>query len=152
MTAPVDAHLLQAFLKYGQIEILDEASKAALRLCSKQIKDYVDATIIACTVERSALDALLNCNWSLTEIEIFSKDEHTAMMPPSFTSLLFELICKFPLLEKLSINEVHELEELPENIGELSHLKEFDIYGVGKLKALPPSFGKHQGIHHPTPS
>ena len=63
MTAAVETRLLQEYLECGQVKILDEASKAALRLCSKQIKDYVDATIIACKVEPCDLDALLNCNW-----------------------------------------------------------------------------------------
>ena len=143
MTAAVDPRLLQEFLELGQVVILDEASKAALRLCSKQMKDYVDATVVACKVKAYDLNALLKCSWPLTKIEVEQGYCAPEMCPVSFTFVLFDLICKFPLLESLRIGDIEELEELPENIGELSTLKEFVVTGgdVG-LKALPPSFGQ----------
>ena len=143
MTAAADPRLLQEFLDCGQVGILDDEDKAAFRLCSKQIKDYVDATVTACTVKPDDLDALLNCNWPLKEVEIFLDEDNEDNMPPeSITSLLSDLICKFPLLEKLVIDELNELAELPENIGVLSQLKHFVINGCRELKALPPSFGQ----------
>ena len=141
MTAAAQPRLLQEFLECRQVGILDKASKDALRLCSKQIKDYVDAAIIACKVKPYSLNALLNCNWPLKEIEILGYGD-PEMSPASFTSLLFDLIRKFPLLHRLFIGNVKELVDLPENIGELSNLKEFSVNGGYGLKVLPTSFGQ----------
>ena len=145
MTAAAEPCLLQEFLECRTIGILDKTSQAALRLCSKQIKDYIDATIIKCRINVSALHALLKCNWPLTEIEIVSNFRNAPRSPAWSKYRLFHLFRKFPLLHRLLIDGIEELQELPENIGELSQLKDFKIDRAIELKSLPPSFGQ---THH----
>ena len=141
MTAAAEPRLLQGFFNYGNIGIMDKKSKAALRICNKQSKDYVDATITACKVKPYNLPALFNCNWPLVEIKVVARgDDERGMSPASFTSLLFDLFSKFPLLQRFLITATSELEELPENIGELSQLKLLIINEGYKLEVLPPSF------------
>lgn len=62
--------LLQAFLEFVDLYVLDKPSKAALRLCNKQIKTCIDATINSCTVKPYALDALWGRDWNLTVLFI----------------------------------------------------------------------------------
>jgi len=146
MTALAEPCLLQVFFKYRdeKNDDLDNQSKAALRLCNKQMKAYIDATIIDCKVEFDVLDGILGCNWSLKQL-IITDERYTPLA--ELPSSLVTPIGKFPLLEKLSvtlnpIRILHNTAALPANIVELTRLKVLTICGFNDFPALPSSFGE----------
>ena len=141
--ATQDGRLLEAFFEVGSICYLDNSSKAALRLCNKKIKSWIDATVIACKVGPDASDALLRCNWPhLAEVELCSLG-NPKNSPTAWESLLCAVISKFPTLEKLRIKtNCIDRVSLPDAIGKLSHLKVFNMDSYMGLTALPPSFGQ----------
>lgn len=141
MAVAPEPRLLHAFFEFGEVEKLDKPSKAALRLCNKQIMAAIDAAVIACTVKPDAVDALMRCDWPLTKLDI-TGDWQNPSASTSFKTLPVEAVSKFPLLETLAIDGCRDLASLPDNIGQWSRLKNLRINAFPSLKALPPSFSQ----------
>jgi len=101
MQSEVEPRLLDFFLVFWKLESLDNLTKAALRLCTEQIKAAIDATVIACTVKSADLDHLLSSKWHLSELII---DNNLRKQPsPEFLKFSFTaLLGKFPLLKNLN--------------------------------------------------
>ena len=111
-------------------------TKATLRLCCKESKAAVDATVDACTVEPDAFNELCNSDWSIKYLTFnFGHSAEEPLLPSA-------LVTRFPRLEKLKINNLTWLEALPEEIGELQHLKELCIRNSEGITALPLSFAQ----------
>jgi len=100
MQSAADRRLLEVFLVSEKLEGLDDPSKAALRLCNKQIKAAIDATIIACKVKSADLDQLPSSNWHLTELiindivlvnDLLLKLPSPESLKSSFTALLGQI-------------------------------------------------------------
>jgi len=125
MQTAVEPRLLEFFLTFRKLGSLDNPTKAALRLCNKQSRVAIDATIVACTVKTADLDHFLTSNWHLSRLVI---DNNTSYRknpsPESLRSSLAALPGKFPLLEELECND---LPVLPENIGLFSRLQTLRI-------------------------
>jgi len=138
MRSAAEPRLLEFYLLFGNLESLDNPTKAALRLCTKQIKAAIDATIIACKVKPDDLNHFLSCNWHLNELIIYNRP-HKRPLTESLKSSLAALPGKFPLLEKL---KCIDLAGLPENIGGFTHLKALRTKGLNALRTLPPSFSQ----------
>ncbi len=135
---------MEALFIHNKAEImLDERTKAALRLCNKHFKNLVDATVIDAEKDSDDLNldlnALLNTEWhsleTLTLKESFVCQNRLTELPSA-------LFIKFSRLETLKIVHCVYLKALPEEIGELSHLKSLDIKWCDSLTALPSSLGK----------
>jgi Leucine-rich repeat (LRR) protein len=146
--------LLQAFLDHAPDEVLDSMdnpSKAALRLSCKNAKVFVDGTVTVAVGEASALEAILCCDWRLSELFILKDyyldpedscgEKSTRISPNDFTSLLHAVCLKFPSLQVLEIDSRAADYNLPVNIGQLSRLRTLKIQ-ESRLKALPTSFGQ----------
>jgi Leucine-rich repeat (LRR) protein len=135
MDEEVDPRLLfGAFMKFADIASLNVATKATLRLCCKESKAAVDATITACKIEPYALDDLCNSDWKIKELT-FKPGNWAEELPPA-------LVGHFSQLEKLKIDGLAHLEALPDNIGELQHLKEFYLRNSDAIISLPASFAE----------
>jgi Leucine-rich repeat (LRR) protein len=138
--------LLEAFLAYGDVASLSMPTKEALRLCNKQCKARIDATAAAFEIKPADLDALLQCTWSLDTLEIEEREEggerENAPSPEVFKEQLQALFRKHPQLKELIIKRCSTLQSLPENIGELAHLKLFNMDVIAAFKTLPSSFGQ----------
>jgi Leucine-rich repeat (LRR) protein len=135
-----ESKLMEAFLRFGDADQLDEQTQAALRLCNHQIKKLIDATVISCTVTSAELDLVCICDWKLKElvIEVTWGEESLRAEDTVLPDALFK---KFSLLETLKVQGCLQLEALPENIGELKHLTDIKIICADKLTTFPPSFG-----------
>jgi len=144
MESAAGLRLLEFFLGSEKLESLDALTIAALRLCNKQIRSAIDATITACRVNADDLDHFLSCGWHLTEL-IINDRRRIQPSPESLKASLTALVGKFPLLKKL---ECIDIGGFPENIGGFSHLQQLQIYNNLKspilfnLHALPPSFSQ----------
>jgi Leucine-rich repeat (LRR) protein len=130
--------LLEAFLRFGGVGVLDKATQAALRLCNNQIKKVIDATVVSCTVTSADVALICSCDWRLKELIIEGTWSEKSLGNED-TVLPKALVKKFSLLEKLKIQGCLQLEALPGNIGELIHLQDIKICSVNKLAALPRS-------------
>jgi hypothetical protein len=131
--------LLEAFFIYDKAGILDQNTKAALRLCNKNLKNLVDATVTAAKIDSenlpNALNALIKTEWhSLKELCIM--DSATLQKLPS------ALFLKFSRLEALKIEGCTALTALPAEIGALSHLNSLDLSHCPSLRAFPSSLGQ----------
>ena len=135
-----EPRLMQAFLECRNFDSLDKPSKAALRLCNKQIKTCIDATINSCRVQPPDLHALLGRDWNLTKLNIGFNRDNIEALPKSFTSLLQKVVEKFPLLVTFAIEEVAAA--LPENIGKLAHLKNIILAIYSDFRDFSASFGQ----------
>jgi Leucine-rich repeat (LRR) protein len=130
--------LVEALFINGKAEILDTASKRNLRLCSKLLKNLVDATVTAASVKSVNLNAFLNTEWhGLNELTIY---EYSCQQAPR--ELPSALFATFSRLETLKIWCCNHLTSLPEEIGGLSRLTSFDITQCKSLTALPSSLGQ----------
>jgi len=83
MQAEAEPRLLHAFLTFRRTKNLSKRTRAALRLCNKQIKAAIDATIIACSVKSADLDHFLSCTWPLKEL-IISNSLYSEPLSPEF--------------------------------------------------------------------
>jgi hypothetical protein len=79
------------------------------------------------------VDLICGCDWKLKELSILGK-----MYQGSLRVLPNALLKKFPLLETLRFDECYLLEALPENIGDLIHLKDITIYTAERIASIPP--------------
>jgi hypothetical protein len=130
--------LLEAFLRFGDVSELDDATHGTLRLCSHQIKKVIDATVFSCKIKPEDINLICGCDWKLKELSIhgsWSIHGPLRVLP----NALFK---KFSLLETLKIQGCTQLEALPENIGELIHLTDIQINGGYRLATLPLPLGQ----------
>jgi Leucine-rich repeat (LRR) protein len=136
--------LLQAFFDHAPkivFDSMDNPSKAALRLSCKNAKAFEDGTVTTAKGEACALEAILHCDWQLSELYIKRSSESNAELSRNVFLLLFHAVCsKFPLLQLLDIT-APALYDLPANIGQLSKLRTLKIK-KSRLEALPASFGQ----------
>jgi len=137
MHSAIEHRLMEYFLAFGELESLDNPTKAAMRLCNKQIKAAIDATVVSSKVYTEDLIQFLHCNWNLKNVCI--EDRTGSAESPSLEELkpsLTALPGKFPLLEKL---ECINLPELTQNIEDFSHLRTLRVKDEFLNKTLPPS-------------
>jgi Leucine-rich repeat (LRR) protein len=134
--------LLQAFFEYATDEVLDtldDQTKDAMRLSCPPAKAFVDGTVTTAAGFPNTLDAILRCDWQLSELCI-KEDPRNMTFPPNASSLS-ALCSKFPMLQVLNINIPATVYDLPANIGQLSKLKDLKI-NRRYFTALPASFGQ----------
>jgi Leucine-rich repeat (LRR) protein len=135
--------LLQAFFDHATDEVfgnMDNLSKSAIRLSCKNAKSFVDGTVTTAAGGAGTLDAILRCDWQLSELCIKKDDKRDPVSPNDFNSLLRALFSKFPTLQVLEINSPTAY-DLPANIGQLSKLKNLKITRANFI-AFPASFGQ----------
>jgi Leucine-rich repeat (LRR) protein len=137
--------LLQAFLDHATDDVLDSMdnpSKAALRLSCKNAKAFVDGTVTTAKGHAYALEAILRCDWHLSDLSILGDYKINATISPTaFTSFLHAVCLKFPTLQVLDITAQVGDYDLPVNIGQLSNLRTLKIM-ESRLNAFPASFGQ----------
>jgi Leucine-rich repeat (LRR) protein len=131
--------LLEALFICYKTEILDRATKAALRLCKKHFKNLVDASTFSSNLS-DVLNALLNTEWHGLE-KLYIMD-HGNFGPSPLTELPSALFIKFSRLETLKISHCRYLEALPVEIGDLQHLKTLKVNYCPSLETLPSSLGQ----------
>jgi Leucine-rich repeat (LRR) protein len=141
--------LLQAFFDHVSDEllgILDEPSKAALRLCCKNAKAFVDGTVTTAQGEADALEAILRCDWRLSELYIDGNTHLNDALARNDLNPLLNAVCsKFPTLQVLEIISPPSLYNLPVKIGHLSKLRALKIENAN-FRALPASFGQFSSL------
>jgi Leucine-rich repeat (LRR) protein len=130
--------LLQAFFDHATeaaLAVLDDPSKAALRLSCTKVKAIVDGTVTTAKGHAITLETVLRCGWQLSELQIKPDYQRDA----DLTSLLCSVCWKLPMLQVLEINSPPALEDLPFNIGQLSKLRTLKAIN-SLLTSLPASF------------
>ncbi len=97
--------LLEALFIYNKTDILDKATKAALRLCNKHFKSLIDATVVEAEKYsddlNDDLNTLLNTEWHrLKQLKIIERgfDQNRLTELPS------ALFVKFSRLKTLEIS------------------------------------------------
>jgi Leucine-rich repeat (LRR) protein len=142
MASDKEARLVEALFTYDKANILDNATKAALRLCNKHFKSLVDAVVPVATVYsdnlRHDLKALIKTEWyGLQKLYIMQMGSLNPLK-----KLLSALFVKFPQLENLQIIDCKSLKALPTKMRKLKCLKTLEISGFKSLTALPDFLGR----------
>jgi len=139
MHSAAEPRLLEFFVSSDDFKSLNKRTKAALRLCNKQLKSAIDATIFACKIKSADLDHFLGSNWPITELIIVNNNYSRQPSTVSVKPFLAALLGKLPLLKKLQLEGDADL---PENIGGFSRLQTLHTDGIIELAPLPPSFSQ----------
>jgi Leucine-rich repeat (LRR) protein len=145
LAGPSLANLLQAFFEYATDDVIgnmDNQTKAALRLCCKNAKAFVDGTVTTAKGRTNTLETILSRDWHLSELHIRGNYQRNAHISRKDLNPLLNAVCsKFPTLQVLEINCPPFLKNLPVNIGQLSKLKTLKTE-CSRLTSLPASFGQ----------
>ncbi len=144
MTSKGVSALLDALFIYGKAEGVENEDKSSLSRCSKHLKNLVDATVTKARVASSsghlnaAFNALINTEWyGLQQLNVLE-----GIYQNTLEDLPSSLFIIFSRPETLKIGNCFFLKALPEEIGELSHVKSLSLDISFSLSALPSSFGK----------